>query len=93
MLAGALLLTWHPLPLPLCLGLAAASFFAFLAFAAGVSASGLVVGLAFTATFPSLMRAALPENGPLAHGALLAGRYYIAIPLRFALRAALGASV
>jgi len=92
MLAGALLSTWRPLPLPLCLGLAAAGLAASLAFALGVPASGLAVGLAFAATFPSMMRAALPENGPSAQGALLAGRY-VAITLGSALGAALGASV
>jgi hypothetical protein len=91
MLAGALLSTWRPIPLPACLAVAASGLGASLLFAVGWAPAGLVVGLAFAATFPSLMRVALPENGPSAQGALLAGRY-IAITLGSALGAAIGAA-
>jgi hypothetical protein len=91
MLAGALLSTWRPIPPPACLAIAASGFGASLFFASGWMTAGLVVGLAFAATFPSLMRAALPENSPSAQGALLAGRY-IAITLGSALGAAIGAA-
>ena len=51
MLVGTLLSTWRPLPL--CFGLAGVVIAASLAFAVGVTAGGLAVGVAFAATFPT----------------------------------------